>query len=698
MRTIYLGLFFVVSVIALRAQPVNDECSTAFHLPNTDSWCSEPGAYTNVNATPFTGPQPPDNNCFLGYNNEVWFTFIPQTPAIYIRVSGLVNSLGTVRSPGIGIFSGSCNSLNRIGCNISASITNQVELSVESLVIGQVYYLSVESPMATPGTFQICIEGFIPPPNPQSDCSAGVLLCDKSEFVIDTLLGIGIEDPDVSNSCVLEELSSAWYKWTCDMSGTLTFTLTPNNYLPGFESDDIDFVLYELPNGIDDCSNKVMLRCVASGANVVDGQTLPFPQWERCNGPTGLAIGDPDNTEPSGCRISSQNSFVDAINMIAGKSYALMVNNFSQSGLGFSIEWGGTGTFQGPEPGFDITAVQEFECDKTVIFDNQSSAPTDSIVKYQWAFGAGATPLTDTTTGPISVIYASFGPKKAVLTVTSSKGCVVSEIIDFYIEPCCMDTSTLDLTAIVTDQLCPDTPTGVIQGVGVNGSPAYQFSLDCVDYQPSTVFPALLPGVYTLCIQDQKGCENQIDVTVLPANNFGVEAGDTIFLQLGQSSNLNAIPSPGSPTTVVWTPDIGISDPNILNPTVQPKRTGWYVVTITNAAGCSTSDSILIIVDAYKPIYIPNVISANNDNLNDRLTVYGNAAATGVLTFQVFDRWGGLMWESPEGENILNDPSLGWDCTFKGQPVATGVYSYRVVVEFLDDIPGTYTGTVTVLR
>ena len=93
-----------------------------------------------------------------------------------------------------------------------------------------------------------------------------------------------------------------------------------------------------------------------------------------------MAEGDPDVTEPAGCQLASQNSFVDALDMVAGRSYALLVNNFSQSGLGFSIEWGGTGTFQGPEPGFDITAVQAFECDKTIIFDNQSNAPTDSIV------------------------------------------------------------------------------------------------------------------------------------------------------------------------------------------------------------------------------------------------------------------------------------------------------------------------------
>ncbi len=697
MRISYLVVLFALFSISLHAQPVNDECTTAIHLSNTDTWCSGPGAFTNVNGTPYAGP-PPDDDCFLALENEVWFTFIPQTPALYIRISGAVNNLGTLRNPGVAVFNGPCSNLTRVGCNITSANTNQVELSIESLVIGRVYYLLVEGQNDFAGTFQICLEGFIPPPNPQSDCSKAVILCDKSEFVVDTLLGTGAVDPGVTNTCIGEEFSSAWYKWTCDISGTLTFTLTPNNFQPGFESDDIDFVVYELPNGIDDCNNKMAVRCMAAGANTNE----PFQTWVRCNGPTGLREGDPDNTEPAGCQGSGQNNFVDALDMVAGKSYALLVNNFSQSGLGFSIEWGGTGTFQGPEPAFDVSAVQAFECDKTIIFSNESNAPTDSIVHYLWSFGAGATPLYDTTTGPISVVYESFGAKKVALTVTSSKGCVVTEILDFYVEPCCQDTSTLSVNANIQDQICPGTATGVIQGVGVSGSPDYQYSLDCVSYQPASVFPTLMPGDYTLCVQDQKGCESQIDVTVLPSNGFSVEAGDTLFVQLGQTVDINALAFPSLPSTVTWNliqhlSFDGEDVASLLNPTALPPRTGWYVVTITNDAGCVTSDSVLIIVDAYKPIFIPNVISSNGDGINDQATVYGNIAATSVRQFQFYDRWGGLLWERTNFD--LNEPSLGWDGTQKdGKPVNPGVYTYVAIVDFLDEIPLTFHGTVTVLR
>jgi len=682
---------------ALLAQPLNDNCLTALHLPDTEDWCSDPGAYTNVNATPYVGV-PILNNCFLDLENEVWFTFRPQAPAIYIKVTGAAFGLGTLRGPAIAVYEGNCGNLIRRGCNISSSSTNQVELSVDNLTIGAVYYLLVEGENNNTGTFQICLDGFIPPPNPQSDCPEAVVLCDKSSFVVDTLLGVGAPDPGVTNTCIGQEFSSAWYKWTCETPGTLAFTLTPNGYQPGFESDDIDFVVYELPNGIEDCSNKVQLRCMASGANVGE----PFQSWVRCNGPTGLREGDPDVVEPAGCQQASQNNFVDAIDMEAGKSYALLVNNFSQSGLGFRIDFGGTGTFQGPEPGFDVTAVQAFECDKTIIFDNTSTAPTDPIVAYHWNFGAGAIPLTSSAQGPINVIYDSFGPKRVALTVESSKGCVVTEILDFYVEPCCADTSTLDVTGIVTDQICPGTATGVIQGVGISGAPAYEYSLDCENYQPSTVFPSLLPGTYTLCIRDRKGCENQVDLVVNPANSFGVNIiPDTLFVQLGNSTDIHSVAVPALPSMVSWTNSeyLTFFSSDILaqlNPSALPPVTGWYVVTIQDESGCVAQDSVLVIVDPYKPIYIPNVITANADQINDRATVHGNVAATRVQVFQIFDRWGGLVWENRDFE--LNEPSLGWDGRINGQPVNPGVFAYRAVVEFLDGIPGVYTGTITVLR
>ena len=72
------------------------------------------------------------------------------------------------------------------------------------------------------------------------------------------------------------ESNSSWFKWVCKSTGSLTFAITPTKV-----DDDIDFVLYELTNGIDDCQTKNPIRCEAAGEDVA-----LYPS--ACHGPTGL--------------------------------------------------------------------------------------------------------------------------------------------------------------------------------------------------------------------------------------------------------------------------------------------------------------------------------------------------------------------------------------------------------------------------
>ncbi|MDX1409961.1 MAG: hypothetical protein R3330_17550, partial [Saprospiraceae bacterium] len=380
---------------------------------------------------------------------------VPTAPAIVIEVNGAVNNLGTMQGPGIFLFTGTCNNLQFVGCNTVAAGASTVELTVSDLVLGQVHYIAVVG--AQPGTFQLCFNQFTPPPVPEQDCDEAVVLCDKSPFFVERLTGIG--DPlfnEVAGTCIREEIASVWYKWTCENPGSLTFTLTPNNWVEGYESDDLDFVLFELTGGLDDCDpgSRSVIRCMASGAQTQNGQVLPLSEWFECNGPTGLREGESDFVEDAGC-LGNSNNFVAPVNLEAGKSYALVINNFSESGQGFSIEFGGTATFLGPQPDFEVEAVQAFECDKTIIYTNESFSDSDPIVNWEWSFGAGATPQVMSGPGPHDVVYESFGDKVAALTVESSRGCLVTKIVDLFVEPCCADTTTLAAMGITTDELCP---------------------------------------------------------------------------------------------------------------------------------------------------------------------------------------------------------------------------------------------------
>jgi gliding motility-associated-like protein len=253
-----------------------------------------------------------------------------------------------------------------------------------------------------------------------------------------------------------------------------------------------------------------------------------------------------------------------------------------------------------------------------------------------------------------------------------------------------VDANTVDL-------LCPGVPTGVIDAFGISGAPIYQFSLDGSDFQPSSVYSGLGPGTYLLSIIDEKGCMNMTDIEILDAPPFVVDAGDTLYTDLGFPVQINAVVTPNIATKIVWTPLAGlefISDS--LNPLATAPGTTLYNIEVTNAAGCTDNDDVLVLVNIVRPVFIPNVFSPNGDGINDVFYISANPAVQEIEKLTVFNRWGAMVYE---GKNVgygLN--AGGWDGRFRGQLAEIGVYAYHAQIRFIDGFTGHYSGSVTVLR
>ncbi len=683
-----IGLFTIISSV-LNAQVVNDECVFAEFIPSVDGYCSGIGEFTNVGALP---DPTVTNPCFLNFTGAVWFSFVPSEPAVIIRVNP-----STLSQPDIGVYSGTCGNLNLVGCTSSGGGIGVVQLTVTGLVIGQVYYLSVDGSANQQGDFQLCIDDFIDVKPPESDCVDGVILCDKSPFYVESLVGTGNDNNELAaNDCIAEEFASVWYKWTCDQPGTLEFTLTPNNYVPGLESDDLDFSVYRLDGGIANCTNKSLVRCVASGANGTNNVTDPFNTWQECNGPTGLIGSDNDLSEQPGCQ-SGDNNFARPIDMQSGESYALIVNNFSQSGLGFSIEFGGTGTFLGPEVDFSIIALEEFECDKTINFNNLSASQTDPILSYQWNFGDGATPVFSDQEGPHDVIYDSFGKKTVALTVESTRGCSVTKIRDIDVAACCADTSTLSVDAEAFDLICFEIPEGYILADGMSGSPAYSYSLDGINFQPNPSFNNLDIGLYTVTVIDRKGCTDDIIVEIEQPEEIIANAGIDSLINFGEGLTLDGSYTPFNlDLDVLWSPDDSIDCVTCLDPYVVPLGETTYQLLITDENGCTDTDEVTIRVNIERPVYAPNIFSPNKDGSNDFFNLFAGPGASRIDHLYIFDRWGNRVYN---GQNILlNEYNEGWDGVFQGKPVNPGVFTWLAEVRFIDNEVFSYSGDITVLR
>ncbi len=674
------------------AQPANDECTGAIFLGDVTQYCSAIGEFRNINAT--TSPQAkpfchPDTA-----QRDVWVSFVATATNVSIRLLGSLprDGGGSLSAPQFALYEGiSCAAAEEISCISDAFNANVVEAVGADLTPGETYFIRIGARDSREGTFQLCLEAFDYVPEPQSDCVDGVLLCNKNPFTVTQLVGAGENTNEIDpNSCIMEEFSSVWYRWTCQTSGDLGFILTPNSPI-----DDLDFAVYELTGGIDDCDGKTPLRCMASGENI----SAPLNDWERCSGDTGLRPGERDTEEQPGCQ-TGDNNFVRSIDMVAGRSYALVVNNFSQSGNGFSIVWTGSGTFVGPQANFAVDPDAGGQCDiDQFTFTNQSSTTPGATNTYEWFFGNFASSQQLTGPGPHAITYGSFGRKTITLRLTSSDGCVVTDSKEIYIESCCEASVPLRAGEAVTiDPSCPGTSTGGYSVPILSGEPQFFFSLDGGPYLGDSEVSGLPAGDYRVFVQNIKGCTDTVDVQLNDPPSVEVEIGPDQNLTFGGSFVIRPVINIDGNYMFNWS---GVDSIVCLTPNCSEVRVfaftpGQLQLDLSSEAGCTALDRLLIEVRKERPLYAPTAFSPNNDLTNDRWTLFAPSVATRIRTLRIFDRWGELVFEGVDMP--LNDPERGWDGRFRDRDLNPGVYAFVAVVEYVDGVAQQVTGDINLIH
>ena len=504
-KLLTIFLLHVVGVLTVVAQPSNDDCANPILISDVTAFCSASGAFSNNGASPSAYSAP---LCFgPSVFSDVWFSFVAEATDVNITVRGATtpSSGGTLNDPQIVLYGGNCGgTLDQLECQSSAGNSNVVEAYQGGLFVGSTYYIRIQGANGQTGTFQICINNYNPPVDPQSDCPEAAILCDKSPFVVQNVSGAGSDISELNGAeCFFNgqgtnfETNSTWFVWTCATPGMLTFALTPNN-----GPDDLDFVLYRLPNGIGNCQNKLIERCMASGQSSNINSAA-------CLGATGLRDGETDISEDAGCSDPGDNAWLAPLNMEAGVTYALCVNNFSTYGNGFSVEFGGTGTFLGPEAKFQ-TIPNAVCIGVPVQIVDQSSFSLGAITDYQWSFGANSEPPTASGKGPHEVVFNTAGIRSVVLTLTTELGCKVTDIQTLTVYP----DVTVDTIIAVPD--CNGGTNGAVEISNItSGTPPYLFSWNSGPFTSDNSLTGLGEGTYNLLIRDANNCETELDIDVL---------------------------------------------------------------------------------------------------------------------------------------------------------------------------------------
>ncbi|HUR31158.1 MAG TPA: gliding motility-associated C-terminal domain-containing protein, partial [Saprospiraceae bacterium] len=127
-------------------------------------------------------------------------------------------------------------------------------------------------------------------------------------------------------------------------------------------------------------------------------------------------------------------------------------------------------------------------------------------------------------------------------------------------------------------------------------------------------------------------------------------------------------------TSIQWTPATGVSNPTIAQPILSPLVTTTYQVDF-DYGFCLAMDFIKITVAdsadlSCEKVFFPTGFTPNGDNINDDWGMSNVVFLGEFVSLQVFDRWGGEVFNS-------EDISERWDGTSKGEDLMPGLYVYQ---------------------
>ncbi len=301
---------------------------------------------------------------------------------------------------------------------------------------------------------------------------------------------------------------------------------------------------------------------------------------------------------------------------------------------------------------------------------------------YSWSNG---------DTGPNT---ENLGIGTTELLVTDDNGCMATEEITLTID------NPFTVNTMTTNIICNGEQGGAIEILASGGNPPYSYYLleDEILVAIQSLNENLSAGLYELVVEDDNGCAITITATISLEGGLSITAGSDQVIVAGQSVLSDAmVTSSTVDFEISWSPTIGLSCIDCIQPIFSPTVSTAYTLTVTDDNGCISSDEVYIEVelDDDVKVFIPNVFTPSSGDENSQFKLYGDDKVVSVLSVQIYDRWGNLIFK----DTSLDAQSYqGWDGTFNGDPVQAGVYVYIFDIELIDGKNLIYSGDVSVIK
>lgn len=307
--------------ICIRQALANDECATPTALPLLENCFMQ--TFSNDRAT--RSSETPAATCGGTVNNntqqDVWFSFVaPGSGQVIMETQA-----GTIGNMAMQLYSGTCGSLTTVAC--ASGNAPRLDRTCTPLIAGTTYLLRIWGTSGNLGSFGLCVYGpdqFVPR---AEDCTGAIVICSDQQINNNAQDRGCTQDLNSSNRGCLagNERQGSWYRFTPSASGTVEFTITPTANI------DYDYAIWGPLTTFACPPAGTPVRCSWAYPPAVPG--FPAPAAFQ----TGLRAGNTDLGEAdSGTGV---NGFTAPLDVTAGLTYIMYVDNFDITGQSFFLDW-----------------------------------------------------------------------------------------------------------------------------------------------------------------------------------------------------------------------------------------------------------------------------------------------------------------------------------------------------------------------
>lgn len=177
-------------------------------------------------------------------------------------------------------------------------------------------------------------------------------------------------------------------------------------------------------------------------------------------------------------------------------------------------------------------------------------------------------------------------------------------------------------------------------------------------------------GTFKVTVVDDDGCTftDTIQITEVANSVISLNLEDDLLLCQGEIASLFPTEQVDN---LLWN-----NGSSALSIDISSPGSYWLTGLVNNCPAISDTIQVAFRTCQSCNLYFPNAFSPNNDGINDEFGAFYDPEMCSIASYrlQIFDRWGGLVFES-------RDPLSPWLGKRKGKPAGSGVYTYLVVYE-----------------